>query len=75
MDNEKIGRLIRDARVHKGYTQKELAERLGVSDKAVSKWECGRSFPDITLIESISHELELRVDQLVGVADSSKEEK
>lgn len=73
MDNKTIGTLIKNARLNNGYTQKELAERLGVTDKAISKWECGRSFPDITLIESISRELKLSVNQLVGVADNSKE--
>ena len=74
MDNKKIGKLIRDARLEKNYTQKVLAERLGVTDKAISKWECGRSFPDITLIESISRELDISINQLVGVADKSKED-
>lgn len=74
MDSEKIGKLIREARVKKGYTQKDLATKLGITDKAISKWECGKSFPDITMIESISNELEISVCQLVGVADNSKEE-
>lgn len=74
MDGEKIGKLIKEARLKKGYTQKEIADSLGVTDKAVSKWECGRSFPDITLIGSISRELGISVNLLVGVADNSKEE-
>ncbi|CBK73146.1 Predicted transcription factor, homolog of eukaryotic MBF1 [Butyrivibrio fibrisolvens 16/4] len=74
MNNEKIGKLIKNARLSKGYTQKEIANKLGVTDKAVSKWECGKSFPDITMIESISRELGISVNQLVGVADNSKEE-
>ena len=74
MDNQKFGMLIKDARIEKGYTQKKLATILGVTDKAVSKWECGKSFPDITLIESISNELNISVGQLVGVADNSREE-
>ena len=74
MDSEKIGKLIKEARIKKGYTQKEIADLLGLTDKAVSKWECGRSFPDITLIKSISRELDISVNLLVGVADTSKEE-
>ena len=74
MESEKIGKLIKEARIKKGYTQKEIADLLGLTDKAVSKWECGRSFPDITLIESISRELDISVNLLVGVADTSKEE-
>lgn len=69
-----IGKIIRDARLKKGYTQKEIADRLGVTDKAVSKWECGRSFPDITMIASISRELDVSVSQLVGTANDCKEE-
>ena len=43
MENEKIGRFICALRKEKGMTQKELAERLGITDKAVSKWERGVS--------------------------------
>ena len=43
MDQIKIGRLIRRLRTDMGLTQKQLSERLHVSDKAVSKWECGDS--------------------------------
>lgn len=74
MNNEKIGKLIKNARLSKGYTQKDLADKLGVTDKAVSKWECGKSFPDVTMIGSISRELEISVDKLVGIADESKED-
>ncbi len=74
MDNEKIGKIIKSARINKGYTQKDVANILGVTDKAVSKWECGRSFPDITLIKSISTVLDIDVYKLVGIACDSKEE-
>ena len=43
MDQMKVGALIRRLRQEKGMTQRELAEKLSVSDKAVSKWECGVS--------------------------------
>ena len=45
MDNIKFGKFIREARQGKGLTQKQLAESLHVSDKAVSKWENGAGFP------------------------------
>lgn len=45
MDQVKTGELIRRLRTEKGLTQKQLAEKISVSDKAVSKWECGR-LPD-----------------------------
>ena len=41
MNNEKIGKFILELRKQKGMTQKELAEKVGVSDKTISKWECG----------------------------------
>ena len=47
MDKIKTGNMIRDARTQKGYTQTELGTLLGVSNKAVSRWENGDSFPDI----------------------------
>ena len=45
MNQEKIGKFIASCRKSKKLTQVELAEKLGVSDKSVSKWECGLSFP------------------------------
>ena len=43
MDQVKIGKFISDERKAKGYTQKQLSELLGISDKTISKWECGVS--------------------------------
>lgn len=43
MDQVKIGKFISDERKAKGYTQKQLSELLGISDKTTSKWECGVS--------------------------------
>ena len=43
MDQVKIGKFISDKRKAKGYTQKQLSELLGISDKTISKWECGVS--------------------------------
>lgn len=50
MDNQKFGRFIRDLRKKANMTQKELGEKLNVTDKAVSKWERGLGFPDISII-------------------------
>ena len=47
MDKQKTGNLIKEARVKKNYTQGELGDLLGVSNKAVSRWENGDSFPDV----------------------------
>lgn len=45
MDQVKIGKFISDERKAKGYTQKQLSELLGISDKTISKWECGKCYP------------------------------
>lgn len=50
-------------------TQKEIAERLNVSDKTISKWETGSSYPDITLLNSIAQVLEIDVSSLLGATD------
>lgn len=54
MDNIKFGKFIREARKSKGLTQKQLAEQIHVSDKAVSKWENGAGFPDIKILEPLA---------------------
>lgn len=54
MDQIKTGALIRQLRIDSGMTQKQLAESLSVSDKAVSKWECGNGCPDISLLAELS---------------------
>lgn len=54
MDHAKIGQLIRQLRTEKGMTQESLAEQLHVSNKAVSKWECGNGCPEISLFPTLS---------------------
>ena len=54
MDIIKTGNLIKELRTEKELTQKELAEKLNVSTAAVSKWENGKGFPDISLLEPLS---------------------
>ena len=66
MDNIKTGALIRERRKEKGLTQRELAERLHVTDRAVSKWERGLCAPDIALLEPLSEALDLSVLQLIS---------
>ncbi len=58
------GEVIKALREKKQMTQAELAEKVGVTDKAVSKWETGRGLPDITLIEPIAEALGLSVGEL-----------
>ena len=65
MDKEKTGLLIRDARKKKNYTQSELGYMLGVTNKAISRWENGDSFPDIGVLEELSRLLDLKIQDLV----------
>lgn len=66
MNNYVTGSTIRHLREKKGYTQKQLAERLMVSDKAVSKWESGRGLPDISLIEPLAKTLGVSLSELLS---------
>lgn len=65
MDTKKIGALILTLRKEKGFTQKELADMLGVSDKAVSKWERGGGCPDISLWPKLSDILGADIKKLL----------
>lgn len=66
MDTQKVGQAIAYLRKRVGYTQKELADRIGVSDKAVSKWERGLGLPDIGLIGKIAILLDSDTDSLLA---------
>lgn len=65
MNSKTTGKFIAELRKEKGLTQKELADRLSVSDKAVSRWETGKNFPDIELFEPIARELEISISELI----------
>ena len=54
MDQIKTGALIKQLRINSGLTQKQLADSLCVSDKAVSKWECGNGCPDVSLLSELA---------------------
>lgn len=64
MEENKIGLFIRDRRLALGLTQQQLAERVGITDKAVSKWERSVSYPDITLLRELAAALEVSVTEL-----------
>ncbi|MBQ7736686.1 MAG: helix-turn-helix domain-containing protein [Oscillospiraceae bacterium] len=64
MDQYVTGTMIKRLREKRGLTQQELAELLRVSDKAVSKWETGRGYPDITLVEPLAAALGVSVIEL-----------
>ena len=65
MNTQQFGKFIAEQRKAKGYTQKELAEKLGVTDKAISRWENGHGYPDIVLLEPLAKELEITVVELM----------
>ena len=74
MDKEKTGKMIRQARIDKGYTQSELGDLVGVSNKAISRWENGETFPDIGVIEPLAQMLELRIQDIItGTKDSDQD--
>ncbi len=66
MDQIKIGRFIQETRKNKNITQKELADRLGVTDKTVSRWENGHYLPDISLWKELCEILEIGVLDLIN---------
>ncbi len=65
LDKENFSKFLSEQRKLKGYTQKQLAERLFVSDKAVSKWERSLSMPDISLLIPLAEALEVSVTELL----------
>lgn len=74
MDQLLIGRFIATERKRKAYTQKQLAEKLGISDKTVSKWERGNGFPDVSLLLPLCKELEITVNELLSGERVSEED-
>lgn len=66
MNQNEIGTFIAAKRREKNLTQEALAEKLGVSNKTVSKWENGKSMPDYALVENLCRELDITVAELLG---------
>ncbi len=62
----KTGQFIAQLRKEKEFTQKQMAEKLGVSDKAVSRWECGKGFPDVSLMLPLCELLDIDVNELLS---------
>lgn len=65
MDQIKVGKFIAEERKRKGYTQRQLADRLGISDKTISKWERGNGFPEVSLLMPLCEELKITVNELL----------
>lgn len=78
MDQVKIGKFIAECRKQKGLTQLQLAEKLNITDKAVSKWERGRAVPDSSIMLGLCDALGINVNELLsgetdGMKDCNKE--
>ena len=65
MNQERIGKFIMEARHEVGLTQKELAEKIGVSDRTISKWENGEGYPEVETLIEIARNLHLSIDTLM----------
>lgn len=66
MDQIKIGKFIASCRKEQGMTQAKLAEKLGISDRAVSKWETGKSMPDTGIMLEVCQLLNISVNELLS---------
>ncbi len=66
MDLAKIGKFIQERRKEKGLTQVQLSQKIGVSEKTVSKWECGYGFPDTTLMLPLCKVLGINANELLS---------
>ena len=73
MKKQSFGAMIAAMRKEQGMTQLELAEKMGVTDKAVSKWERDLSFPDVNSIPRLAEIFDVTVDELMQVKSDSKE--
>ena len=66
MDQEKIGKFIAELRKEKNMTQEQLAEKMGVTDKSISRWENGKTMPDYTLLKDLCNELDININELLS---------
>ena len=66
MNQERTGSFIAQLRKEKNMTQKELADKLGISDKTVSKWETGNGMPDVSLLQPLCIELSVNLNELLS---------
>lgn len=66
MEQEKIGKFIAECRKEKGLTQVQLAEQLGITNRAVSKWENAKSMPDVSVMISLCEILDISVNELLS---------
>lgn len=73
MNQKNIGEYIATKRKEKNLTQEQLAEKLGVSNKSISKWENGKCMPDYSIIEQLCKELSVTLSELMDGEDTAKD--
>ena len=73
MDQRKIGEFIKNSRKEKNITQKDLADKLYVTDKTVSRWENGHYLPDLSLWKELCEILDISILELINGEKSKKE--
>ncbi len=66
MNQEKIGKFIAERRKEKNMTQEQLAEKMGVTDKTISRWENGKTMPDYSLLKDLCDELDTNVNEFLS---------
>ena len=74
MNQERIGKFISELRKEKSMTQDQLAEKLGVTDKSISRWENGKTMPDLSMLTILSRELNVEISELLNGRRMNKEE-
>ncbi|MBE5035447.1 helix-turn-helix domain-containing protein [Gallibacter intestinalis] len=75
MNQQKIGKFISECRKQKGLTQAQLAEALGVSDKTISRWETGKTMPDLSFYEPLCEILDIQISELLYARKMTDKEK
>ncbi len=66
MEQVKVGKFIAKCRKNKNMTQAELAEKLNITDRAISKWETGKGMPDSSIMLELCNELDITVNELLS---------
>jgi len=74
MNQDKIGKFILELRKEKNMTQQELADKIGVTDRAISKWENGRGLPDLSLMKPLCDELGISINEFISGEKIDKKE-
>lgn len=75
LEPAKLGSTIKEKRLANKLTQEQLGSKVGVTGQAVSKWESGEAFPDISLLPGICRVLSIKADKILGLEDITYEDK